>query len=119
MSTSTSSDRIVDSNGQFTLDCDYDGVPRPSITWTFNDTNVSSGSSSVTITETQSSTGGTSRLAATNVFPLLAQGKYYCIASNDIGSANTTFMVRKGSEWIPEELILIFLLQCNTSVKDV
>ena len=71
-----------------TLQCSATGDPRPSITWTYNNTLITSNSTQYNITTDQSSSTLTIlSLNATTV------GNYTCVAENSITSVTDTTTV--------------------------
>ena len=96
-------DRIVNIRGSFTLDCNYVGFPIPNVTWTLNDTKIDTSSNSyVTIRSLSMSSSMTTTLTWKNV-QLEAQGRYYCLIVNNVGSANETYNVILASEFMNVE----------------
>ena len=83
-----------------TLECNYVGFPVPNITWTHNDLVIINDSgSSLSIVIIKSETNGTSRLRRISMSSNNIEGRYTCILSNDLGTANTTYIVMKTSKF--------------------
>ena len=85
----------------FSVECNYVAFPAPNITWTYNNSVVTNASSSrvTTVYNMKSENSGTSRLRRISVSSNIIEGRYSCILRNDLGTANTTYIVKKTSKF--------------------
>ena len=87
-------------NSTLTLWCGFVGIPYPSLEWTHNGLPLSNSNNSITITNTSNMSSHTSILEWKTV-PILAAGTFTCVATNNLGSDNTSITVRIQSKFSP------------------
>ena len=86
-------------NSTLTLQCGFMGIPYPSLEWNHNGLLLSDSIDSITITNTSNMSSYTSVLEWMYV-PIDAAGIFICVATNNLGSANTSITVQIRSKFL-------------------